>query len=67
MHLRKVDDAEKTKLTRNTLNRIEGVEAFLGDRAPSAWAVSEAGLYRLIMRADGAASKPFRDWRMGEA
>ena len=52
MHLRKVDENEKQTLSK-TSNRIAGADEFLG-KAPSATAVSEAGLYRLIMRADGA-------------
>ena len=35
-------------------------------RSSSATVVSESGLYRLIMRADSAKSKPFRDWVVRE-
>lgn len=47
------------------MDHVHGVEAFLG-KAGMANAVSESGLYRLIMRADGAKTKPFRDWVVRE-
>ena len=65
-HMLKLDPDQKQTVSRNTHNRIVGVSKFV-TQAPSARVVSESGLYRLIMRADGAASKPFRDWVMGEA
>jgi prophage antirepressor-like protein len=43
------------------MDHVHGVGEFLG-KAGTANAVSESGLYRLIMRADGAKAKPFRDW-----
>lgn len=64
-HLGRIEDDEKQVVSRKSLDLIEGVDLFLG-KAGTANAVSEAGLYRLIMRADGAASKPFRDWVVKE-
>jgi prophage antirepressor-like protein len=59
-HMLKLDADQKQTIHR-TPNRIGGLEKFIGKTA-SATAVSESGLYRLIMRADGAKAKPFRDW-----
>ena len=60
----KVDGDEKQRVSKSS-NRIAGASEFLG-HAPSATVASESGLYRLIMRADSAKSKPFRDWVVRE-
>lgn len=63
-HLLKLDDDQKRAL-RKTPDPIRSEREFLG-RSPAATAVSESGLYRLRMRADGAKAKPFRDWVVRE-
>jgi prophage antirepressor-like protein len=55
-HLRKLNRDERRLLTGADLPQSE-----LG-RAPSVTAISESGLYKLIMRSDKAVAKPFQDW-----
>lgn len=52
-HVRKLDDDQKQLITPKRM---------VGLRGAGATVVSESGLYRLIMRADGDKAKPFRDW-----
>ena len=56
-HLRKVDADVKRLITPYQMRGLRGAGAV---------AVSASGLYRLIMRADGAKAKPFRDWVVRE-
>lgn len=59
-HLVKLDKCEKQTLSKTT-NRIGGVYEFLGG-ASMANIINEAGLNRLLMRADSAKARPFQDW-----
>lgn len=59
-HLRKLPEGEKRALSKSQ-NAILSVHRFLG-RAASASVITESGLYRLVMRADASAAKPFQDW-----
>jgi prophage antirepressor-like protein len=51
-HLRKLAGDEKRRLTKNQ---------FLA-RGIGPTAVSESGLYKLVMRADSETARPFQDW-----
>ena len=55
--LRGIDDEEK-----KLLKRAEHPNMMLGTKAPALTAVSESGLYKLIMRSDKPEAKAFQDW-----
>lgn len=55
-HLRKLHDDEK-----RLLSAVHLPQSALG-RAPTASAISESGLYRLVNRSDKAQARPFQDW-----
>lgn len=56
----KLDPSEKQTLSR-TNNLIVGASEFLG-KTSMANIINEAGLNRLLMRADTTKAKPFQDW-----
>ena len=60
-HMVRLDPDEKMLLSKTTHAQTVGVWEMLGS-ASMANVVSEAGLNRLLMRADTAKAKPFQDW-----
>ncbi|MER5867861.1 Bro-N domain-containing protein [Kitasatospora sp. NPDC002040] len=67
----RVIDPEHRRTVRLTLIRIQGNRESAGQKAyergyPIVNVVSEAGLYKLILRSDKAAAKPFQEWVTAE-
>lgn len=54
---RTVSDADKTNIT-----KTQHPEIFSGSRAGSLTVLSEAGLYKLVMRSDKPEARAFQDW-----
>lgn len=55
-YLRCMDDGEKQKAHRSTLNLFKG-------KGPALYnIISESGLYKLVMRSDKPVAKSFQDW-----
>ena len=52
---------EKMRLSRKTPNSIKGLDAFIGATG-EATAITESGLYKLIMRSDKPEAREFQDW-----
>jgi len=56
-YMKHLDQTEKTKVTRKELPQL-----FRGSHAPSYLMISEAGLYKLIMRSNKPEAIQFQDW-----
>ena len=66
MHLRKLEDSEKTLVFRRTPNQIWGVAELFrgvaGRLSHKLTLINESGLYKLIMRSDKLEARRFQTW-----